>query len=70
MYILYWMKLQMRSLKKLIKKNKIKQWYLNYFDWNGDGQVNWWEYLIPVGLILGIEIIAEIIGILITKYFF
>ena len=53
-----------------MKKSKLKQWYLNYFDWNHDGQVNWWEYLIPFGLILGIEVIAEILGILITKYFF
>ena len=52
------------------KKNRLKEWYLNYFDWNRDGKVNWWEYLIPFGLILGIEILAEIIGILITKYFF
>ena len=53
-----------------LKKSKLKQWYLNYFDWNHDGKVNWWEYLIPIGLILGIEVIAEIIGTLITKYFF
>ena len=53
-----------------LKKSKLKQWYLNYFDWNQDGEVNWWEYLIPIGLILGIEVIAEIIGMFITKYFF
>ena len=53
-----------------MKKSKLKQWYLNYFDWNHDGEVNWWEYLIPILLILSIEIVAEIIGILITKYFF
>ena len=52
------------------KENKLKQWFLNYFDWNRDGKVNWWEYLIPIGLILGIEVIAEIIGILITKFIF
>jgi len=51
-------------------KNKIKQWFLNYFDWNEDGVVNWWEYLIPVGIILLIEVIAEIIGILLTKFIF
>ena len=61
---------QKKYWKVNMKKSKIKQWYLNYFDWNHDGQINWWEYLIPIGLILGIEIIAEIIGILITKYFF
>jgi len=53
-----------------MKKSKLKQWYLNYFDWNHDGETNWWEYLIPFGLILGIEIIAEILGTLIIKYFF
>ena len=53
-----------------MKKSKLTRWYLNYFDWNHDGKVNWWEYFIPFGLILGIEVIAEILGILITKYFF
>ena len=66
MYSGYWMKFQ----KVNMKKSKLTQWYLNYFDWNHDGKINWWEYLIPVGFILGIEVIAEIIGILITKYFF
>jgi len=51
-----------------LKKSKIKQWYLNYFDWNHDGKVNWWEYFIPIGIILVIEIVAEIIGTLIVKY--
>ena len=51
-------------------KNKITQWYLRYFDWNHDGQVNWWEYLIPFGLVLLIEVIAEIIGLFIGKLFF
>ena len=51
-------------------KNKIKEWYLRYFDWNQDGKVNWWEYLIPFGFILLIEVIAEIIGLFITRLFF
>ena len=38
------------------------KWFLRYFDWNKDGVTNWWEYLIPVGIILMIEIIAEIIA--------
>ena len=66
MYSGYWMKYQKANLKK----SKLKQWYLNYFDWNHDGEVNWWEYFIPFGLILGIEIIAELIGLLISNYFF
>ena len=49
-------------------KSKIKQWYLNYFDWNHDGEVNWWEYFIPIGVVLIIEIVAEIIGTFIIKY--
>ena len=49
------------------KQNKIKQWYLKYFDWNDDGITNWWEYLIPFLLILSIEVIAEIIAKLIIK---
>tara|TARA_R100000315_G_C5114969_1_gene65689 strand:- start:93 stop:260 length:168 start_codon:yes stop_codon:yes gene_type:complete len=48
-------------------QNKIKQWYLKYFDWNDDGKVNWWEFLIPFSFILLTEILAEIIGIVITK---
>ena len=45
------------------RQNKIKEWYLRYFDWNSDGVVNWWEYLIPFGFILLIEVIAEIPGL-------
>ena len=52
------------------KQNKIKQWYLKYFDWNDDGITNWWEYLIPFVFILLIEVIAEIIGLFIGKLFF
>ena len=52
------------------KQNKIKEWYLRYFDWNRDGEVNWWEYLIPFGFILLVEVIAEIIGIFFTRLFF
>ena len=40
----------------------IKKWYLDYFDWNKDGETNWWEYFIPIGIILIIEIVAEIIA--------
>ena len=58
----------MSSSKK--SKNKIKQWYLKYFDWNEDGVVNWWEFLIPFGFILFTEVIAEIIGLFINKIFF
>ena len=43
-------------------KKSWKNWWLKYFDWNNDGITNWWEYLIPIILILSIEIIAEIIA--------
>jgi len=52
------------------EKNKINKWFLKYFDWNQDGIVNWWEYLIPFGMILAIEVLAEIIGLFIGKLFF
>ena len=52
-----------------MKKSKIKQWYLNYFDWNHDGETNWWEFLIPFLFVLVIEIIAEVFVIFITKFF-
>ena len=38
------------------------KWFLQYFDWNKDGVTNWWEYFIPIGIILLVEIIAEIIA--------
>ena len=43
-------------------KNKLNEWYLRYFDWNEDGITNWWEYLIPIGVVLLIEIIAAVIA--------
>ena len=43
-------------------KGKIREWFLRYFDWNQDGKTNWWEYFIPIIIILIIEIIAEIIA--------
>ena len=39
-----------------------KKFFLKYFDWNDDGVTNWWEYLIPVGIVLLVEILAEIIA--------
>ena len=44
-----------------MKKSKLKQWYLNYFDWNHDGKVNWWEYfIISVPIISAITSIPNI----------
>ena len=40
----------------------IRKWFLHYFDWNNDGKTNWWEYLIPIIIILLVEIIAEIVA--------
>ena len=42
------------------RKNKWQRFWLDYFDWNDDGITNWWEYSIPLLLILLIEIIAEL----------
>ena len=46
---------------------KWKKWMLDYFDWNNDGQTNWWEYLIPCIIILSIEVLAELIAYLIVS---
>ena len=46
-----------------------RKWYLKYFDLNNDGITNWWEWFIPLGLIIAIEVIAEIIaGVIIRNY--
>lgn len=50
-----------------MKKFSWKDWYLKYFDWNNDGNINWWEYLIPFIILISIELIAEIIAQLILK---
>jgi hypothetical protein len=39
-----------------------RKWFLKYFDLNGDGVTNWWEWFVPIGLILSLEILAEIIA--------
>ena len=54
-------------MKRKKSKINLKDWYLRYFDWNSDGKVSWWEYLIPFGFVLIIEIIAELIGILLSS---
>ena len=46
------------------KSETQKRWdklFLRYLDFNQSGDVNWWEYLIPIGFILGVEITAELI---------
>jgi len=47
-------------------KGSWKKLLLKYFDINNDGQLSWWEYLIPLTIILAIEILAEIIARLIV----
>ena len=39
-----------------------KRFFLRYFDWNDDGVTNWWEYFIPIIIILLVEVIAELIA--------
>ena len=46
---------------------KWKKWMLEYFDWNNDGETNWWEYLIPTSIILCIEVVAELIAMWIVR---
>ena len=53
----------MRYIKSEKNEPK-KRWdklFLRYLDFNQSGDVNWWEYLIPIGFILGVEITAELI---------
>ena len=42
-------------------KRNWRKWWLDYFDWNQDGETNWWEYCIPVVIIIIVEVIAEMI---------
>ena len=46
---------------------KWKKWMLDYFDWNNDGETNWWEYLIPIGIVLCIEVLTELIAMWIVR---
>ena len=50
-----------------MKKFNWEKRYLKYFDWNHDGIVNWWEYLIPFIILITIEVSAELIAQLILK---
>jgi hypothetical protein len=47
-------------------KKSWKKLLLKYFDMNNDGELSWWEYLIPFTIILTIEVLAEIIARLIV----
>ena len=44
-----------------------KRVFLKYLDFDDSGKVDWWEYLVPITVILAIEILAEKIAQLITK---
>ena len=49
---------------RYIKSETQRRWdklFLRYLDFNESGNVNWWEYLIPITFILSVEIIAELI---------
>ena len=50
---------------RYIKSESEKRWnklFLRYLDFNQSGNVNWWEYLIPLLAILLVEVLAEIIA--------
>ena len=44
-----------------------KKVFLKYLDFDDSGKVDWWEYLVPITVILAIEVLAEIIAQLIVK---
>jgi hypothetical protein len=44
-----------------------KRVFLKYLDFDDSGKVDWWEYLVPITIILAIEVLAEIIAQLIVK---
>ena len=53
----------MRYIKSEKNETK-KRWdklFLRYLDFNQSGYVNWWEYLIAIGFILGVESSSELI---------
>ena len=35
---------------------------MKFFDFNNNGKYDWWEYILPVIIILIVEIIAEVIA--------
>ena len=41
-------------------KKSWKRFFIKYFDFNDNNKMDWWEWFIPITIILTIEIIAEI----------
>jgi|TARA_B110000008_G_C16451464_1_gene356156 hypothetical protein len=59
-----------RMYMRYIKSETQKRWdklFLRYLDFNQSGNVNWWEYLIPITVVLCVEILAELIAQWILK---
>ena len=55
---------------RYIKSETQRRWdklFLRYLDFNESGSVNWWEYLIPIAIILSLEVVAELIAELILR---
>ena len=48
-------------------RKELKKVLLPWLDWNENKSIDWWEYLIPISIILSIEIIAELIAYLIIN---
>jgi len=46
-----------------------KKVFLKYLDFDDSGRVDWWEYLIPITIILAIEVVAELIGSFIANLY-
>ena len=50
-------------------KKSWKEFFLKYFDLNENNKIDWWEWLLPITIILTFEIIAEIIANYIILFF-
>ena len=46
-----------------------KKVFLKYLDFDDSGKVDWWEYLVPITIILGIEVVAELIAYFIVNLY-
>jgi len=42
----------------------------NFFDLNENGKYDWWEYILPIVILLIIEVAAEVIARFLTQPFF
>ena len=43
---------------------------MKFFDLNNNGKYDWWEYILPIVILLCIEVLAEIIAKFLIQQFF